>query len=151
MKKITLILLTLIFAFPIFSQDFSFNGIPFGSKQGSFREEKKIKIAELKFSDIEYKYENGILVEVSAELDGGQNSMKRLSDFISILQEKYCMKKDIYMQNGGDIINLYDNNLNTITIIISSVDNEDCEAKLNEAKILFSSKFYSVNKDFYKF
>ncbi len=123
----------------VFTEDFTFNGIKFGSQKSSFAETSKLNIGELKFKDISYSYENNVLTEVSAELSGGTYSMARLANLIAILKNKYNAHLNTYNQNGGDIIQLCDANYNLITILISEVDNEDCEVKLGNAKIVFTS------------
>ena len=108
MKKVFLFSLLSLFLFPVFAETFTFNGIPFGSKQGSFEEETEIQIAQLVMRKIKYSYSNNQLVAVEAQLKGGDRAMKVLADFIDIIQKKYNMTSKSYLQHEGDIINLCD-------------------------------------------
>lgn len=130
----------------VFCEKFTFNGIELGSKKGTFQETTQMTIAELNFKNFNYVYENEILTEASAKISGKKNAMVRLADFINVLENKYSMKKNFYMQSGGDIFQLYDTNDNFITIIIANVDNEDCDAEVGEAKIIFTSNLSSSVK-----
>lgn len=150
MKKLLPVLIFCFFSY-LYAADFSFNGIKFGSEKGSFQEVKQITFNELNFRNIAYKYEDNKLVEVTAELSGKNNSMVRLADFINIIQNKYEMDNMMYLQSGGDIIHLSDKNGNTVNVIISEVDNEDCDAKLDEAKLIFTSNISSITQSIMKF
>ena len=146
MKKVFLFSLLSLFLFPVFAETFTFNGIPFGSKQGSFEEETEIQIAQLVMRKIKYSYSNNQLVAVEAQLKGGDRAMKVLADFIDIIQKKYNMTSKSYLQHEGDIINLCDFENNTITIVICEVDNENGDAELNNGYIYFTSNLSSYKK-----
>lgn len=151
MKKYLVIFLCFISSVFCFAEDFTFNGVPFGSKKGSFNEVTEIKIEQLLFKKIKYTYEKDVLIEVEAELKGGNKAMKILADFIDVMKKKHNMTSTTYLQSGGDIINLCDPNNNIISVIICEVDNEDGDAQLNKGKIYFTSNFckhFSLLKSF---
>lgn len=52
---------------------------------------------------------------------------------------KYVLYQDSYLQSGGDIIQLHDKEMNMIAVIPAEVDNEDCDAKLEDVMIFFMS------------
>ena len=58
---------------------------------------------------------------------------------LSSMGIKYGLYQDSYLQSGGDIIQLHDKEMNMITVIPAEVDNEDCDAKLEDAMIFFTS------------
>ncbi len=139
MKKVLLALISMSMFIPVFTDEFSFRGIAFGSEKGTFAAQKEFKIGELNFENVNYTYEDNKLVEVSAEISGKKESMIILSQLISVMKVKYELNQDSYLQSGGDIIQLYDKEMNMITVIIADVDNEDCDAKLEDAMIFFTS------------
>lgn len=135
----------------LYAENLTFNGIPLGAKKDSFTEITEFSIGELNFKKILYTYEDDFLTVVTANISGKKNSMFRLTELLSILKKKYNAETDIYTYASGDIIQMLTPENDMISIVLAEVENEDCDAKLEEGKIIFISNKRSLNKDLTNF